>query len=378
MENVLLVVTLVVLVVSVVLYFWREASKKTNGGELAKELGTALDNLRQEMQRLNSEQRQEVHAKLDRTNDQLYRGISDAQKSAAAQFEQMMKNMHETSKTMQDVTGRLATLDATNKQVLDFSSQLQNLQNILRNPKQRGVLGEYWLETLLSNVLPKDAYKTQYHLGNNEATGKELIADAVILIRDQIIPIDAKFSLENYNRLMEEQDPARKLQLEKDLKSDIQTRIDETSKYIQQQNGTMNFAFMFIPAEGVYYNLMNAEIGSGINSRNLLEYAFSKHVMIVSPTSFFAYLQTVLLGLRELQLEKSTQDILKRVADLGKHFRAFAEFHSKVGSNLSTVINQYNLSSNELKKMSKDVVKITDGSSEDILDIDAVEKPMID
>lgn len=378
MENILLVITLVVLVASVTFYFYREVSKKTDGGELAKELGTALDNLRQEMQRLNSEQRQEVHAKLDRTNDQLYRGISDSQKSAAAQFEQMMKNMQDASKTMQDVTGKLATLDATNKQVLDFSSQLQNLQNILKNPKQRGVLGEYWLETLLGNVLPKDAYKVQYHLGVNEATGKELIADAVILVRDQIIPIDAKFSLENYNRLMEEQDPARKVQLEKDLKSDIQTRIDETSKYIQQQNGTMNFAFMFIPAEGVYYNLMNAEIGSGINSRNLLEYAFSKHVMIVSPTSFFAYLQTVLLGLRELQLEKSTQDILKRVADLGKHFRAFAEFHSKVGNNLTTVINQYNLSSNELKKMSKDVVKITDGSSDEVLEMATIERPVIE
>ncbi len=378
MDNILLVITLVVLIASVTFYFFRENGRKSEGGEVARELGAALEALRQDMQRLNSEQRQEVHAKLDRTSDQLYRGLSDSQKSAAAQFEQMMKNLHESAKTMQDVTGKLATLDATNKQVLDFSSQLQNLQNILRNPKQRGVLGEYWLETLLSNVLPKEAYKTQYHLGVNEATGKEMIADAVILIRDQIIPIDAKFSLENYNRLMEEQDPTRKTQLEKDLKTDIQTRIDETSKYIQPQQGTMNFAFMFIPAEGVYYNLMNAEIGSGINSRNLLEYAFSKHVMIVSPTSFFAYLQTVVMGLRELQLEKGAQDILKRVADLGKHFRAYAEFHSKVGNNLATVVNQFNLSSGELKKMSKDVVKITDGSSEDVLEIEGIAKPGIE
>jgi DNA recombination protein RmuC len=134
---------------------------------------------------------------------------------------------------------------------------------------------------------------------------------------------------------------------------------------------------MFIPAEGVYYNLLNADVGSGINSRNLVEYAFSKHVMIVSPTSFYAYLQTVLLGLRELQLEKSTTEIIKKVAELGKHFSSYTEYHKKLGSNLSTAVNQFNLSSNELKKVGKDVGKISSGDLDKIAEIDTVAKPQL-
>jgi DNA recombination protein RmuC len=262
--------------------------------------------------------------------------------------------------------------------VLDFSSQLQNLQNILKNPKQRGVLGEYWLETLLRNVLATKDYAMQYHLGTDETTGKELIADAVIMIREQKIAIDAKFSLENYNRLMEESDAGRRDKLEKELKADIKNRIDETAKYIRQDLGTMNFAFMFIPAEGVYYNLLNAEVGSGINSQNLIDYAFKQHVMIVSPTSFYAYLQTVLLGLRELQLEQSTTEIIKRVGELGKHFAQYSDYHDRLGKNLGVVVNQFNLSSGELRKVNKDISKITAGTLEDFIEAEVVDKPLIE
>lgn len=330
-----------------------------------------LQIVREEMVRGTSEHRKEVQEQLERMHDQLNQGMNRSHSSMQQQFEQ-------TSKIIKDVTERLTTLDSTNKQVLDFSSQLQNLQDILKNPKQRGVLGEYWLETLLSNVLPQESYRMQHSLGDDEKTGKKLIADAVIFIRDQSIPIDAKFSLENYNRMMQENDPERREKLERQLKTDVKARIDETAKYIQPEKGTMNFAFMFIPAEGVYYNLLNADVGSGINSTNLVEYAFSKHVMIVSPTSFYAYLQTVLLGLRELQLEKSTQDIIKRVGELGKHFRSYADYHSRLGKNLGTVVNQYTQASGELKKLSKDVVKITSGSTEDIIEIEDVEKPLLE
>lgn len=340
-------------------------------GSASPELIERMESMRAEFQRQQFEGRQELQTHLTRVNDNVYKGLSDSQKTIQTQFAQ-------TTKIVQDITERLTSLDKTNKQVLDFSSQLQSLQNILKNPKQRGVLGEYWLETLLSNVLPQDAYEMQHRMGTDETTGKELIADAVIFVRDQVIPIDAKFSLENYNRIMEEQDPERRERLEADFKRDVQERINETAKYIQPQKGTMSFAFMFLPAEGVYYNLMNAEVGSGVNSRGLIEYAFAKHVMIVSPTSFFAYLQTVLLGLRELQLEKSTQDILKRVADLSKHVKSYGECHEKIGKQLGVIVNNYNTSSNELKKVHKDTLKITSGSLDDLIEIETVEKPAIE
>ncbi|MCH8049524.1 DNA recombination protein RmuC [Patescibacteria group bacterium] len=290
----------------------------------------------------------------------------------------IQRQFDQTSRIIQDVTQRLTELDKTNKQVLDFSGQLKNLQNILKNPKQRGVLGEYWLETLLSNVLPKGSYHMHHQIGTDEQTGKSLIADAVIIIRDQMIVIDSKFSLENYNRMMEEDDTERREKIEKSFKADVKLRIDETAKYIKPEFGTMNFAFMFIPAEGVYYNLLNAAVGSGINSRNLVEYAFAQHVMLVSPTSFYAYLQTVLLGLRELQLEKSTQEIIKQVGELGKHVHAYRDYHERLGKNLSTVVNQYNSSGKELRKVSKDVVRITSGSTEDVIDVEEVDRPALE
>ncbi len=330
-----------------------------------------LDSMREELQRTNSSHRKEVQDKLERVQDKLSQGMQHSHSSMQKQFDQ-------TSKIIKDVTHQLTSLDKTNKQVLDFSSQLENLQHILKNPKQRGVLGEYWLETLLGNVLPASSYKMQYHVGDDEDTKQKLIADAAIFIRNQVIPIDAKFTLENYNRMMQEKEPERRLKIEKDFKTDVKKRIDETSKYIQPNFDTMNFAFMFIPAEGVYYNLLNAAVGSGVNSKNLVEYAFAKHVMLVSPTSFYAYLQTVLLGLRELQLEESTQDIIKRVGELGKHVHAYREYHEKLGKNLGTVVNQYNQSSNELKKVSKDVIKITSGEKKDIIELENLTKPELE
>lgn len=350
--------------------------KQTDPG--ASLLLEEVQKLKNELQSSHSEQRKEVQERLERVQDQLTKGMQFSHVSIQEQFKQSSEADAKMRTTIQEITTALSEVKSTNKQVLDFSGQLQHLQNILNNPKQRGVLGEYWLETLLSNVMPtKDLYAMQYTLGEDEQTGQKLIADAVIFVDKQIIPIDAKFSLENYNRLMKETDPAAREVHEKTFKSDVKKRIDETSKYIRPEFQTTTFAFMFIPAEGVYYNLLNAEVGSGINSANLIEYAFERNVMLVSPTSFYAYLQTVLMGLRKLEIEKSTQDIIKRVGELGKHMRAFSEVHDRIGKNLTTVVNQYNSSNQELAKVSKDVVKITSGSREDIIELEPVAKPLI-
>jgi DNA recombination protein RmuC len=353
METLLLII--ICLLVGIVIYLSVRGNRTTGGDEVAGKL---------------SEVRKELQERMDRISDQL-------DKSTQHSHTTIQENFKQTSKIISDVTEKLTTLDNTNKQVLDFSSQLQNLQNILKNPKQRGVLGEYWLETLLANVLPQNSYQMQYPMGEDEKTGAKLIADAIIRIREQVIPIDAKFSLENYNRMAEETDSEKRVVLENELKKDVKSRIDETAKYIRPEIGTMGFAFMFIPAEGVYYNLLNAEVGSGINSKNLVEYAFSKHVMIVSPTSFYAYLQTVLLGLKELALEQSTTTIIKQVAELAKHFASYADYHKKLGLNLGTVVNQFNFSSGELRKIGKDVTKISTGDM-GALDTETVAKPTLD
>jgi len=277
---------------------------------------------------------------------------------------QMTDSLHRTSESsasiVRDVTERLTRLDETNKQVVSFADQLKSLQDILKNPKQRGILGEYYLETLLKNVLPPGSYEMQYGLGKDD-DGADLIVDAIVRVKDKIIPIDSKFSLENYNRLAEEQNEVERVRLEKLFVNDLKNRIVETSKYIRPSQGTMDFAFMFIPHEAIYYELLVNKIGAmAEETDNLIQRAANKYkVIIVSPTSFLAYLQTVLQGLKAMQIEETAKDIILRVGDLGKHLKAYEEYHGKLGNTLGTVVNHYNASGKEFRKIDKDVMRIT-------------------
>ena len=281
----------------------------------------------------------------------------------------MRHQASESTKIIQEVTEKLTLLDVTNRQVVGFTEQLEELQDILKNPKQRGILGEYYLEALLKNILPAGGYQMQYAFPDGT------IVDAAVFVKDKVIPVDSKFSLDNYNRLAGEKDPARKAEYEKQFVNDLKLRITETAKYIQPENGTMEFAFMFIPHEAIYYDLLVNNVGStDENAENLIQRAASKYkVIIVSPTSFLAYLQTVLQGLRALQIEETAKDIVKRVGELGKHLKSFEEYHSKLGNALSTAVNHYNASGKEFKKVDKDVMRITSESPE--LETLVLEKP---
>ena len=285
----------------------------------------------------------------------------------------MQEQFGQSFKVIRDVTQKLTELDSTNKQVVGFAQQLQSLENILKNPKQRGILGEYYLETVLKNVLPPNSFQMQYKFKNGE------IVDAAVFVKDKIIPIDSKFSLENYNKIINEKDENRKKELEKIFKIDLKNRIDETSKYIRPDEGTMEFALMFIPSEGIYYDLLINEVGSvKVNTRDLIEYAFAqKRVIIVSPTNFLAYLQTVLQGLRALQIEESAKEIRQRVEMLGKHLCAYNDYLSKLGGHLTTSVNTYNAAAKEFGKIDKDVLKITD-NGRDKLEVKQIEKPSIE
>ena len=268
----------------------------------------------------------------------------------------LLQNQFSTStRIIQEVTEKLVKLDETNKQVVNFADQLRSLQDILKNPKQRGILGEYYLETLLKNVLPPGSFQMQYKFPDG------LIADAVIFVKEKIIPVDAKFSLENYNRIVESRDPVERERFERQFRQDLKNRIDETSKYVKPEDGTMEFAFMFIPAEAIYYDLLVNQVGAvQVNTQDLIQYAFKdRKVIIVSPTSFLAYLQTVLQGLRALQIEESAKDIKKRVEELGKHLASYEMYMKKLGTHLGTSLNMYNQAYKEFGKVDKDVFRIT-------------------
>ena len=347
--------------------------KRKDAGDGGK-LDSLAERLIQQSEKLTqlSSQNSELRQELDRK-------LSETHRSNQEQYGQTTKIVqnitNQSAKLIADVTEKLAKLDETNKQVVNFSAQLQSLQDILKNPKQRGVLGEYFLEETLKNVLPPGSYEMQYKMGKDEKTGKDLIVDAVVFVKDKIIPIDAKFSLENYERILNAADQETREKMEQNFKQDLKNRIDETAKYVLPERGTMEFAFMFIPSEAIYYDLLVNKVGAvKVNTRDLIEYAFrDKKVIIVSPTSFLAYLQTVLQGLKAMQIEEKAKEIKINIEKLGKHMGAYDEFLKKLGMSLSTTVNHYNHASAEFKKMDKDVIKIT--GQEEKIEVLKIERP---
>ncbi len=321
------------------------------------------------MERLNnlSKQNKDLRENIDRKLSETHKVSQDnigkttgIMQNVSDQTQKAMAQVHaQSQKIIQEVSEKLTKLDETNKQVVNFSAQLQNLQDILKNPKQRGVLGEYYLEETLKNVLPPNSYEMQYTFKDGS------IVDAVVFVKEKIIPIDSKFSLENYERLLNTSDVQERERLEKSFKQDLKTRIDETSKYVKPGEKTMDFAFMFIPSEAIYYDLLVNKIGSAkVNTRDLVEYAFKdRHVIIVSPTSFLAYLQTVLQGLRALSIEESAKTIKHNVEKLSKHMNSYEEFMKKLGTSMSTTVKHYNSAYKEFKKVDKDVMKVLEGKS---------------
>jgi len=307
----------------------------------------------------NNQAMQLLQNQLNDLNRTLDNKLGESTKLMQEQFGQSSKVIQgitgQSHQILKDVTERLTKLDETNKQVVGVGDQIRSLESILKNPKQRGVLGEYYLESVLKNVLPPGSFQMQYKFKDGE------IVDAAVFIGEKIVPVDSKFSLENYNRVIAAENDDDRNKFEKVFKNDLKLRIDETSKYIRPSEGTMDFAFMFIPSEGIYYDLLINKVGAvKISTEDLIEYAFKqKHVIIVSPTSFLAYLQTVLQGLKALQIEKDAQEIRKNVQQLGKHIINYEEYVRKLGGHLSTTVNAYNTSYKELGKIDKDVMRIT-------------------
>jgi DNA recombination protein RmuC len=333
------IIILLVAVLSALLFLAISSRKPKDAGE--KFLQNDLANLRRDLVGLQESLTKTVDDKLNRNQSS------------------MQAQLKESAKIVADVSHRLTKLDETNKHVADVATDLKTLQNVLQNPKQRGVFGEYYLESVLSNVLPANIYQTQYRFKNNEAV------DAVIFLDgDKILAIDSKFSLENYNRMVEARDKTERERLLAEVKKDLKGRIDETAKYVRPAEHTMDIAFMFIPSESLYYDLIINNVGDGGSSRNLIDYAFrDRKVIIVSPTTLIAYLQTVLQGLRSLQIEEQAKDIQTRVGQLNTHIARFDEYMQKLGNSLGTTVNHFNNAHREFKKVDKDVVKIAGGEA---------------
>ncbi len=337
MEIVAVILGVLVLGLGIVVGYLLTRRSTSASGDATLLLKEDMRNLSQDIIKLKEGVQQQLTEQLGTSNKQM-----------SAQFEA-------SAKIIKDVTEKLTELDRTNKNVGDIASELKMLQNVLQNPKQRGVIGEYYLDQILKNTLPPGAYQLQYKLGEG------LIVDAAILLDDKVLPVDSKFSLENYNRLLETDSTEERASLAKLFKEDLKRRIDETSKYINPGKGTLDQALMFIPSEAIYYDLLANKVGLGnVSGRNLIQYASEKKVTIVGPSTLSAMLQTIVQGLRSIEIHKDTEKIRKNIEALSKHLLAHNAYMQKLGNSLGTTVGHFNTTYKELGKIDRDIVKITD------------------
>jgi DNA recombination protein RmuC len=364
LELTILTILLISNIALVIYLFFRKNNDKSSDLilQISNNLTGQVQDIRKEINENSEKSRLEIESKLKLINKE----ISDFQVSSKTQ---MQKQFTDSNKIIKDVTTELEKIKGTNEKVLSFANQMKTLEKILGNQKSRGIFGEIQLENLLSNVLPPDIFQMQYSFSDGS------MVDAIVKVNENIIPIDAKFSLDNYNKMIESSDESEIQILEKKFKEDIKSRIDETSKYIKPNEKTTDYAYMFIPADGLYQDLLNSRVGSlKINQRDLVNYAYEKKVMIVSPMSLFPMLQITVKALHNMKVEDSINDIVKNVEKLSNHLNAYKTYHDKLGNTLGTAVNHFNDSSNEFKKIDKDIIKISGSSSIDFQSR-TIEKP---
>ncbi len=351
---------------SILVFFISKMMRQSKQGDL-ESLRLIQSSLQQQIESLGGR----FEANIRSLDTKFIESNRDIQSHVRTQFSESQSLIKDITDRVSEVREKVAEVKEANKQVFTIAEQLQNLEKVLKHQKQRGNLGEASLSLILSNMLPANGFQLQYGFANGE------VVDAVIITPDGLIPVDAKFSLDNYSRVMDERDDNRRAELEKAFLQDLKKRIDETAKYVRPEEGTLPFAFMFIPAEGIYYDLLVNEIGTvKVNTRSLIDYAYNdKKVIIVSPTTFAAYLQSVLYGFKAFKVEQNAKKIEANVSQLMKHLGAYEEYFKKMGTTLSTVVNHYNSADKELKKIDKDVMKIT-GESNDY-ELSPLEKPRL-
>ena len=362
----ILIVVLLIAIFGVLLYVFFIREEKVSEAPQSMML---MQQQLQELSRTMREQMSESNKVVQQGSQTQFRESKELMQQINKDVNEQIRNIQESiSEKLLGVQKNVSEVSESSKQVFMVAEQLQNLEKVLKHQKQRGNLGEASLQLSLENMLPATAYKMQYQFEGGETV------DAVVITKDGMIPVDAKFSLDNYRRLIDSTNDAERELLEKEFKNDLKKRIDETAKYIRPKDGTLPFAFMYIPAEAIYYDLLINEVGAvKVNTRSLIDYAYKdKNVIIVSPTTFAAYLQSVLYGFRAFKVEEGAKEIQKNVEKLTRHLQAYNQYFEKIGTTLGTTVNHYNLASKELGKIDRDVMKITEGEgfNAELLEID--------
>ena len=282
--------------------------------------------------------------------------LGEMKEDMSSHLKDSMKIMHETNqhvgirlenaaKAVGDVREHLGRLEKTNQRLYDIGKDISGLQELLRAPKMRGGIGEYMLIDLLKQILPSGYYTLQHEFKNKERV------DATIRFGEGLVPVDAKFPLENFKRMLETKDERERALLKKRFVSDIKNHIKGISeKYIVPDEGTFDFALMYIPAENVYYETIIKDEKLD-EAAGLFQYAINKKVIPVSPNSFYAYLRVILLGLKGMAVEKSAKEIISGLSRVRGEFSKFAAEFTKIGRHLDNAKSNYSESEKRLIRM---------------------------
>jgi len=309
--------------------------------------------MQQQMQQLRGQMSDGLNKNISLLTEQL-RAINEQVNQQLQMVNQQLQNssgqigqrLDTARQVIGEVREKLGELSKTSEQIHEVGKNIATLQEILRPPKLRGGLGEQFLGELLSQILPPEFYSLQYPFSSGERV------DAIVRLGEKFVPIDSKFPLDNFRRIIECKTEEEKKSFKKIFYRDVKKHIDDiASKYILPQEGTYDFALLYIPAENVYYEIITKDESFG-EEKGVLNYALTKKVIPVSPNSFYAYLQVIVLGLKGLQIEKGAQKIQALLSGLKKDIGGFQEDFQLVGKHISNAMNKFEEARRRLDKFS--------------------------
>jgi len=304
---------------------------------------------------LIQKQMEEIRGSINKLYPNLTTTLQNVDKNVNARLDN-------AAKVIKEVYGRLGEVHETTKQVQEVGKDIASLQEILRAPKLRGGMGELFLAELLNQVLPPSNFELQYRFKSRE------IVDAVIKLSKRLVPVDSKFPMENFKKFLEAETENDKIKAKKEFVRDVKKHIDAiANKYILPDEGTFDFALMYIPAENVYYETIIKDKNLD-ESKGIFQYAIEKKVLPVSPNSFYAYLQTILLGLRGMKVEEKAEEILKNIARLEGDFNKVVDDFSKMGTHLKNLNSSYDSTDKRLGKFGSKLESLEEKQEVPLLD----------
>jgi len=345
---------------------WRKRLEEMKTDSSSQIVGSLMqqqiEKLREQMSDGLARNISQLTQQQDAINTQL-RGITDqVNRQLQSSSGEVSKRLDNAARVIGDVQKNIGELSEASKRIFEIGKDISTLQEILQPPKLRGGLGEQFLGELLSQILPSEFFTLQYSFSSGERV------DAVVRLGERFVPIDSKFPLDNFKRIIECKTEEEKKAYQKAFYRDVKKHIDDiANKYILPQEGTYDFALLYIPAENIYYETITKDEAFG-EEKGIMNYALKKKVIPVSPNSFFAYLQVIVLGLRGLKIEKDAQRILESLTGLNRELEGFQGDFQLIGKHIANAMNKFEDSRRRLDKFSLKLEQIESQPSLPLLD----------